>query len=87
MKSIELLRLQFPGKMLISTIEAGAALGLSPSTVRNRLWKNTFPVPTRLEGDKRMCSLLDLAEYLDSQPSEGRAKRGRPRKIRTEAAA
>lgn len=83
--SLEYLDQLFPCRVLISAVEAGAAIGISAGTTRNKISNGTFPVPTILAAGRRKVRKLDLAAYLDGL-SPARAKRGRP-KGSTKAAA
>lgn len=64
MTPISFILAQFPGRTHIGVTEAGTAIGIQPRTVRNWLHQKKFPLPTSLLGDKRMVSLIDLAEFL-----------------------
>jgi hypothetical protein len=78
MKTIDLLRLQFPGRVLIPAVEAGAAIGFSASYTRQMIHFNRFPMPTVKNGDKRMVNIVHLADYIEKLPATGKRRRGRP---------
>ena len=48
------------------TIEQLAeAMQLAKQTIYNQVAKNTFPIPTYVEGGKRFAAYQDVATYLD----------------------
>jgi hypothetical protein len=79
-KTIEVLRLQFPGRVLIPVLEAGQAIGYAQSTVRGKLHHATFPLKTVKNGDMRMVHIVELAHYIDGLGATSKRGRGRPRK-------
>ena len=83
MKTIDLLRAQFPGRVLIPAVDAGESIGYRPAYTRKMIHFNTFPMPTVKNGDKRMVKLQDLAEFIDKLPATGKRRRGRPPKNKT----
>ncbi|MBP0599567.1 helix-turn-helix domain-containing protein [Herbaspirillum sp. LeCh32-8] len=57
-------------------------------TIRNKLSKNQYPIPSFKIGRKRLFRLIDVAAYIDQQcmsdvshPSRKLPKRGRPTKV------
>lgn len=54
-------------KLLLSVADVAAELGMSEGTIHNKIGNCTFPVPSRLEGRRRIVDIRDLAEYLDRQ--------------------
>lgn len=67
MNSIEFLGAQFPGRVYIKMVEAGAAIGYKPQTCYNMFHKGIFPLPVRKVGANSMVSLLHVAQFLDGQ--------------------
>lgn len=60
----------------------------SPQTIRDKLCKGTYPIPSFRHTTKRLFRLIDVAEYIDRQfaadpsnPANQRPKRGRPTKV------
>lgn len=41
-------------------------LGLSPETVRNKIYKDEMPFPVSKQGSQHVAHYLDVAEYIDS---------------------
>jgi hypothetical protein len=80
MKTVDLLRAQFPGRVLIPAVDAGESIGYRPAYTRKMIHFNIFPMPTVKNGDKRMVKLQDLAEFIDKLPATGKPRRGRPPK-------
>jgi len=83
---------QFPGKLLITPVEAGGVLGFSKPASYKRVCnggRQDFPKFVICSG-RKMVRLIDLAEYLDrltntpsttpSAPAHGKRTRGRPTK-------
>lgn len=60
----ELIKLQFPGRLNITLVEAGRAIGMSAQSSYNRRHLGTFPLPVRKIGGKPMVSLIDLIDYI-----------------------
>lgn len=57
-------------------------------TIRNKVCKGDYPIPSFKLGKKRLFRLVDVAGYIDQQcmadpshPSNKRPKRGRPTKV------
>jgi hypothetical protein len=65
MTPAELVLAQFPGRVYIPLVEAGAAIGMQRQTCYNSRVKGTFPLPVRLVGRKPMVALTDLIIYLE----------------------
>lgn len=65
----------FPATIAIPVLEAGRFIGLSEAGTRHRLWRGDFPIPTYLEGRRRMCFKTDLAAYIERR-SELPKRRG-----------
>lgn len=61
----ELVLKQFPGRLYITLVEAGAAIGLAEQTTRNRRAKGKFPLPIRMIGDRPMVALSDLIAFMN----------------------
>lgn len=76
--SLVLLMEMFPGRANINFVEAAIALGLAQQTAYNLVNQKKFPVATFKEGKARYCSILDLADKLDSQRGITKRKQGRP---------
>ncbi len=60
----------------------------SPQTIRDKLSKGTYPIPSFKHTTKRLFRLIDVAEYIDRQfaadpsnPANRRPRRGRPTKV------
>lgn len=49
----------------LSVVQLAECLGLAPGTVRNRLSRGGFGVPTYLDGGNRWADARDVALYLD----------------------
>ena len=89
--------LEFDGtKLLITPVQAGAAIGYAPQTTWNLLSAGEFPIPTVQCGKRkrRMIRVADLLQYVDSlepgahTPTQPTRRPGRPTKeesIRREA--
>ncbi len=60
-----LLKELFPKQAMVSAVEAGMAISLARQTVRNKLCDGTFPIPTYLVGGKRLCKIVEVADYID----------------------
>jgi len=80
---------QFPGRISIPFVEAGAAIGLAKQTCYNLRARGKFPLRVHMEGDRPMVALTVLIQYLEirtktsaaNQPNVGpmpAVKRGRP---------
>jgi len=82
----ELIFKQFPGKVLISMVEAGACIGMARNSCYNRSNLGTFPLPIRKVGHKNMVALTDIinflnnGKYIPEQKKEEKRKPGRPTK-------
>lgn len=57
-------------------------------TIRNKVSKGAYPIPSFTLGRKRLFRLIDVATYIERQcatdpshPANKRAKRGRPTKV------
>lgn len=82
----ELVLKQFPGRLYITLVEAGAAIGIKKQTSYNLHHKRMFPLPVRKVSNKPMVALTDLISYMTGdlkdrepfKPERPRARRGRP---------
>ena len=84
----ELVLAQFPGRVYITLVEAGRAIGLKAQTSYNLHQLGRFPLLVRKIGRKPMVSLVDLMNFMAGDaaktPAESRSPplrrgRGRPR--------
>lgn len=78
---------QFPGKVMISLVEAGSCIGLARRTSYNLAHKKQFPLPIRKVSNKSMVALTDVIDYIKngSKPApqekeEIKRRPGRPTK-------
>lgn len=80
----------FPGKLLITPVEAGGVLGFSKPASYKRVCnggRQDFPKWVICSG-RKMVRLIDFAEYLDgltnvpTTPAPNKCLRGRPTKAR-----
>jgi hypothetical protein len=65
----ELVLAQFPGRIFITLVEAGAALGLARQTTYNLRSLSKFPLRVQgvgLKDTKPMVALTDLVSYLET---------------------
>lgn len=82
--TIQILLTRFNGQILIPFIDGAAAAGFAGQTARNKVHKGEFPIPTILNGSRRLIHIEDLAIFIDrlreqtNQPKKPR--RGRPTK-------
>lgn len=84
--AIDLLTAQFPKKLRLNTADLARVLCFHPYSIRNRIAKGIFPIPTYVDGTKRFADLRDVAAYLDGLRNKRKA--GRPTKAsKIEAAA
>ena len=75
----ELVLKQFPGRLYITLVEAGAAIGMRPQTCYNYRAKGIFPLPVRMVGDRPMVALTDLIAYMHGRGNvSSKKRRGRP---------
>lgn len=75
----ELVLKQFPGRLYITLVEAGAAIGMRPQTCYNLRTRGTFPLPVRMVGDRPMVALTDLVDYMRNKAAQPiKRRRGRP---------
>lgn len=63
----ELVLAQFPGRLSIPLVEAGAAIGLAEQTCYNLRTKQKFPLRVHMEGRKAMVALTELVRYLEAR--------------------
>jgi predicted DNA-binding protein YlxM (UPF0122 family) len=54
-------------KMSFSISELSEITGLSKQNIYNQVSRNTFPIPTYLEGSRRFANILDVSIYLDNK--------------------
>lgn len=82
MKSIDLLRLQFPSGFLLSLTQVSALTGFSVNTIRNRIRSRTWPIPAQRESARGRLyfDMREVAEYLDNRAANATRRRGRPTK-------
>lgn len=88
MTAKELILAQFPGRVYLPLIEAGAAIGYAEKTCYSLYYKGKFPLPVRKLGRKSMVALSDLVSFMESAgtidnkqtlPEVPSRRRGRPR--------
>lgn len=84
--SIEFLRSHFPPTLSVQQVSE--ITSEHEQTIRNKLSKKLYPIPSFKIGRKRLFRLIDVAEYIDQQcfsdpshPSNTRPKKGRPTKV------
>jgi hypothetical protein len=80
-RNLELLQRLLPGQAVASLKDVARVRTASIKTIQNEVAAGTFPVRTIKIGRRRVVSILDLADYLDSltTPAPGP---GRPRNTR-----
>lgn len=81
MQTEDLIFRQFPGKILISMVEAGACIGMARRSCYNRSSLGTFPLPIRKVGSKNMVALTDIVNFLNNGkyiPEPVREEKRRP---------
>ena len=81
LSNLDLLRLQYPGQVFLALDDAAAAMARPAKSIKNAFYLGTLPFPTVKIGRRRVVSILDLADYLDTltQPAP---RPGRPRSTR-----
>ncbi|MCR4304478.1 MAG: helix-turn-helix domain-containing protein [Gallionella sp.] len=66
-------------KLLVTPVEAGAAIGYAPQTVWNLLSDGEFPIPTVQRGKRKMVRVSDLIKFVDElHPASTSTKQRRP---------
>jgi len=55
----------FPGQAALPILSVAKTIGMPQQTMRNKLMDNTFPIPSFLQGARRMALKTEVAEYLD----------------------
>lgn len=82
LSTIEVLALRYSALMTIP--EVAEAIKFAPQTIRNQMVEESFPIPShKNKAKRRVCYLVDVAEYLDRQKGlrvEVISRRGRPTK-------
>jgi hypothetical protein len=82
--TIQILLSRFNGRILIPFVEAVTAAGFVEQTARNQIHKGIFPIPTVVNGSKRLVHIEDLANFIDGLRQQNQPKkktgRGRPTK-------
>lgn len=83
--TLEILRANYPGQVLINFKKSSFALGISTDTLRSGICRKTIPLKTIKQGKRRLVHINDLAVYIDELSSRTQApkKRGRPRNTPT----
>lgn len=88
--TVEFLRNQFPPTL--SVRQVSKITSEHEQTIRNKLSKETYPIPSFKIGRKRLFRLVDVAAFIDQQcledhshPSKKRRARGRPTKVQQRA--
>lgn len=83
----DLILRQFPGKVMISMIEAGNCIGLARRTSYNMAHEKRFPLPIRKVGKKSMVALTDVINFIKNggntvsqKQEEVKRRPGRPTK-------
>lgn len=70
---LEVLRLQFPGRLGLSPSEAGhAVFGWARKTTANKISQKSFPFVIHELGGSRIVLLTEIARVLDHQKRRGR---------------
>lgn len=82
MESLDVLLRLFPGQMKLPLLAVGKLIGLAEQTTKNQVSSGLFPIHVGYEGRKRVCHILDVAEFLEKDRAGGtqKKKRGRPSK-------
>lgn len=80
--TIQILLERFKGQILIPFIDAIAVAGFVEQTARNQIHRGEFPIPTVLNGSRRLIHVEDLANFIDGLRSQNlkKTRRGRPTK-------
>ena len=80
-RNLDLLQRLLPGQAVASLKDVARVRTASIKTIQNEILAGTFPVRTLKIGRRRVVSILDLADYLDTltQPAP---RPGRPRSSR-----
>lgn len=81
----------FPGQAALPILSVAKTIGMPPQTMRNKLMDNTFPIPSFLQGARRMALKTEVAAYLDrvsgmQPPKPKLGARTKAERIRAEAA-
>lgn len=80
-RNLELLQRLLPGQAVASLKDVARVRTASIKTIQNEVAAGTFPVRTIKIGRRRVVSILDLADYLDSltdpTPTPGRPRSSR----------
>lgn len=73
---------QFHGKLLVTPVVAGAAIGYAPRTTYNKLSRGCFPIRTVNQDGREMVRVEDLLAYVGGMQHliSTKRKRGRPTK-------
>lgn len=81
MTPAEFVLAQFPGRVSITLVEAGHAIGYEQQTCYNLHCKGTFPLKIHKEGKKPMVALTELIRYLaERSPAANDPERPMPAK-------
>lgn len=64
--TIQILLTRFNGQILIPFIDGAEAAGFAGQTARNKVHKGEFPIPTILNGSRRLIHIRDLACFIDT---------------------
>jgi len=80
--TIQLLLERFKGQILIPFIDAIAVAGIVEQTARNQIHRGEFPIPTVLNGSRRLIHIEDLANFIEGLRNQNlkKTRRGRPTK-------
>lgn len=81
-RSLAYLETIFPQQVSLPVLKAGHVMGMAQQTVKNKVHKGKFPVPTFKVGGRRMCLKSDVAAYLDAlSETTPKPKRGARTKV------
>lgn len=82
MKSIDLLRLQFPGTFYLNLGQVASLTGFAINTIRHRIRARTWPIPAQRESQhgRLYFDIREVAAYLDKRAGSSPRRRGRPTK-------
>ena len=59
-------------KITITLAAACDELGIAVGTAHNQIGNGTFPIPSRIQGKKRVVDIRDLGEYIDQERNNAR---------------
>lgn len=58
--------------LTITFSQACDELGINPNTGFNQVSRGEFPIPSRIQGKRRVVDIRDLGEYVERQRKDAR---------------